>query len=218
MRKDYSHITIVLDRSGSMDSCRTDMEGGLRTFVEEQKKVDGKCTVSYYTFDSVFETIFEMMDINEIEPSDLVLNPRGATALIDGMANAINKTGASLRALKESERPNLVTVMTITDGGENSSREFTNEQLKAMVEEQTNKYSWDFNYLGANQDSFGVASSFGISASKVSNFTETNTSALFSAHAGKFALARSMSSKGLEAAQCYDALNYDEKDHEELNK
>lgn len=38
MRKELSDITVVLDRSGSMASCKSDAEGGLNSFIEDQKK------------------------------------------------------------------------------------------------------------------------------------------------------------------------------------
>lgn len=51
MRKGYTHITGLIDRSGSMSSVRADAEGAFNFFVEEQKAVDGKATLHIYDFD-----------------------------------------------------------------------------------------------------------------------------------------------------------------------
>ena len=41
MRADYSHITLILDRSGSMATIRSDVLGGVNTFLKEQQALPG---------------------------------------------------------------------------------------------------------------------------------------------------------------------------------
>ena len=38
---DYTHITVILDRSGSMESIRDDTVGGFNTFLQQQKAEPG---------------------------------------------------------------------------------------------------------------------------------------------------------------------------------
>ena len=52
----------------------------------------------------------------------------------------------------------------ITDGEENSSREFKIHQIGDLIEHQKNVYKWEFVFLGANQDAIATASQMGISA------------------------------------------------------
>lgn len=47
----YTHITMLADRSGSMDLVRADAEGAINAFIDAQKKVDGKATLHFYDFD-----------------------------------------------------------------------------------------------------------------------------------------------------------------------
>jgi hypothetical protein len=105
--------------------------------------------------------------------------PRGYTALLDAIGRSVNETGESLASMPESERPGLVTVMIVTDGGENSSKEFTNQKVREMIEHQTNVYSWKFSFLGANQDAFSTAGGLGINPSGVANYTTANSMAAF---------------------------------------
>ena len=57
-----------------------------------------------------------------------------------------------------------------TDGMENASREFTYEQVRRLIEQQKNKYGWEFIFLGANIDAIAVADRFGISEDRAANF------------------------------------------------
>lgn len=168
MKKNYTHIVFLIDRSGSMGSIKVDMEGGLKEFLEKQKLLPGECTVTAAQFDTVYEILHKLKPLSEIE--GLHIDPRGGTALIDSMVRLIKEVGDELRELPEDQRPEKVLFITITDGEENSSKEFTNEQLKERILEQETKYNWQFTYLGANQDAFGVSRQFGLSSAKAMNF------------------------------------------------
>lgn len=58
----------------------------------------------------------------------------------------------------------------ITDGEENSSREYTAEKIKAQIERQKEKYGWEFIFLGANIDAVETASHFGITPDRAANY------------------------------------------------
>lgn len=171
MKKNYSHIILLIDRSGSMTSIQKDMEGGLAEFIKKQKLVAGKCTLTAYEFDTEFTKLYSLIDLSEVK--NIEIHPRGGTALIDSMVKTIDIAGNELAGLEENERPEKIIFITITDGQENASREFTSEQLKERVTRQENDYKWEFIYLGANQDAFSVAGSIGIKSMKSSNFNAT---------------------------------------------
>jgi hypothetical protein len=86
------------------------------------------------------------------------------TALYDAIGKTINTVGRELADLDESERPGLVQFVIITDGMENASREFTSDAVKNLITHQTEKYNWDFVFIGSNQDAVLTASTLGISA------------------------------------------------------
>ena len=114
MREDYTDITIIVDRSGSMQRVKTDMEGGLKSFIDDQKKLPGKCLLTLNQFDEQFENIYTAQDIGECPEYDLV--PRGSTALLDAIGRSVNTTGERLRDIKEEERPSKVICIIITEG------------------------------------------------------------------------------------------------------
>ena len=53
MKKNYTHIVFVLDRSGSMLSAWADTIAQMENLFQEQKKVDGELTVSFYSFNNL---------------------------------------------------------------------------------------------------------------------------------------------------------------------
>tara|TARA_R110000744_G_scaffold83336_3_gene163449 strand:- start:1015 stop:1659 length:645 start_codon:yes stop_codon:yes gene_type:complete len=164
MNENLTDITMLLDRSGSMASIKDDVEGGLKTFVEGQKKAPGEATFSLVQFDTGApqEVVHDAVDIQKVPENVLDFHPRGGTPLLDAMGLSIVRTGDRLRAMPEDKRPSKVMFVIFTDGYENASREYTNETVKTLVEKQTEEFKWNFMFLGADIDAFGVSRSLGI--------------------------------------------------------
>lgn len=161
MRNDLTDITVVMDRSGSMNSCRSDAEGGLNTFIQKQKEDLGETLFTLIQFDTEYEFVHKGTNIKDVP--HCTLEPRGWTALLDAVGRAISETGSRLEKMEEKDRPAFVVFVIITDGYENSSKEFSKEKIKEMVEQQQNTYKWKFIFMGANCDAFKEAKSIGIS-------------------------------------------------------
>ncbi len=157
-----THLYFLLDRSGSMQSIKSDTEGGFAAFVEEQRAADGGCRVTLAQFDDRYEEVYADRDVADLPA--LQLQPRGSTALLDAMGRLVTDAGARLAALPEAERPGTVIVAVMTDGYENSSHEWTHQAIKSLVEQQTTAYGWQFMYMGADQDAIEVGRSLGVSA------------------------------------------------------
>lgn len=167
--KNKTEIAIILDRSGSMAAIMDDMEGGFKTFIEEQKAVPGEAVVSLYQFDDHFEVCFEERPLAEV--TELGLKPRGMTALLDAVGKAITLIGERLAAKPEEERPGGVVVLIITDGFENASDEFGKPQILEMVKRQSETYKWQFAYLGADASTFDEAASIGVACAAIFDLT-----------------------------------------------
>jgi hypothetical protein len=97
MRTDLTDITMVIDRSGSMESIRTDAEGGINTFIDSQKTEPGEALLTLVQFDTEYEFVHKGAAIGSVPKFTLV--PRGSTALLDAVGRAINETGARLAAI-----------------------------------------------------------------------------------------------------------------------
>lgn len=158
-----THLYFLLDRSGSMQSIKDDTEGGFASFIEQQRTAEGECRVTLAQFDDQYDVVYA--DVAVADAPALELRPRGSTALLDAMGRLIIDTGVRLAALAEDDRPGTVIVAIMTDGQENASHEWTHPAIKALVEQQTTTYDWQFMYMGADQDAIEVGSSLGVAAS-----------------------------------------------------
>jgi hypothetical protein len=166
-------ITVVLDKSGSMHPVRADTVGGFNSFVEAQKKLPGECEISLVQFNEESTFTYKSKNIQELKEGVSLdaYNPDGNTALLDAVGVAITQKGKELSELKEEDRPSKVMFVIITDGAENSSKSFTREQIKTMIEHQKNVYNWDFTFLGANIDTEETAGQIGIASNKALSFS-----------------------------------------------
>lgn len=201
MRKELTDITVVLDRSGSMAAIQEDAEGGLNAFIEKQKGEPGEANFSLVQFDTDYEFVHRCVPIKDVPRCRL--HPRGSTALWDAVGQSINDTGRRLAAMSEDQRPGLVVFVIVTDGQENASREFCAPQIKEMIERQTKDYSWQFTYLGANQDSFTTAGGLGIQRRATANYSPSNSPQMFMAAASNVARMRSSTARGVKADNSY---------------
>lgn len=191
MRSDLADVTLVVDRSGSMEAIKTDAEGGINSFIAQQAKEPGEALLTLVQFDTEYEFVHKGVPISQVPRYKLI--PRGSTALLDAMGRAINETGARLAGMKEEDRPGLVIFVVVTDGEENSSVEFTRAKIKEMVEHQQNVYTWHFNFLAANQDAFTEAEGLGVLAQGAANWTAAKAGMVYSTISSKVARMRSRS-------------------------
>jgi len=166
-------ITVILDKSGSMSSVVTDTIGGYNQFIKTQKELPGECEISLIQFSTTNEFTYKSKNIKELTEglTSVQYQPNGNTALLDAIGKAVIEKGIELAALPEEQRPGKVLFVIITDGQENSSREFNCDQIKQMIEHQKDAYSWDFTFLGANIDTFAAADSLGIARGKSLSFS-----------------------------------------------
>jgi len=173
----YTHLLVIVDRSGSMSGIKNDMIGGLNTFFAEQAKDEGVTLVDYVQFDNAYEVVFTDTPVADAKA---VLVPRGSTALLDAVGKGATDLGRKLAKLPEARRPGNVIVVVVTDGYENASQEWTAEGVKALIKEQEEKWNWTFTFLGANMDAVAVGRSFGFSGEYSMTYDTSNTVAMAS--------------------------------------
>ena len=142
------------------------------------------------------EVVHQGLPIEEIPEYHLV--PRGSTALLDAVGRAINETDERLAGMEESERPGLVVFVIVTDGHENSSREFTKPQIKKIIENRQDRCDWQFTFLGANQDAFAEAGHMGIRRVGVAYFTADRFYDAYLGSSGRVSRMRQASSMGAD--------------------
>lgn len=171
MKQDYCHISVILDESGSMNSILNDTIGGFNAFLKTQKDTPGEATFSLTTFNTASHIAYSFKDIQDVEElTKVTYRPGGMTALYDAIGQTISGCGQKLAMIDSDQRPEKVIIVILTDGEENSSREFSFTKIQEMTKEQSDKYNWEFVFLGANLDAEAVGSSLGIKAGNSMTF------------------------------------------------
>lgn len=205
----FTVIQAIIDRSGSMESIRSDAEGGFNAFIADQRTQPGECRVSLVQFDHEYEVVYEDTSIADVPR--LRIAPRGRTAMLDAIGHAITSLGVRLANLPEDKRPGTVLVCIVTDGLENASREFNYDVIKTMITHQEQVYSWTFLYLGADQDAIAQGSRMGIDASRALSYGRGNSGAAYRAMSSAVSRMRTAVAAGAPAPRDAAAFTDEER-------
>lgn len=163
---DRTHFSVILDRTGSMESIRQDTIGGFNGFLKEQQAQPSPATFTLVQFDSQqpFEVLHSFTPIGMVSPlSEATYVPRASTPLFDAIGRGISDLAGRLEAMPVDQRPAKIVFVIVTDGHENASREFTGKRVKAMIDERR-KAGWNFVFLSADEQAIKDGGSVGIDA------------------------------------------------------
>lgn len=170
MAKNLTELVFILDRSGSMSGLEKDTIGGFNSTIEKQKSEVGQCNVTTVLFDNLYELLHDRIPLAGILPlTEKDYYVRGSTALHDAIGLTIQKIDNVLKNTAESARADKVIFVIITDGYENSSREYTQNKIKVLIENHK-ELGWEFLFLGANIDAVEVAAGMGIAKDRAVDF------------------------------------------------
>lgn len=161
---DLSHITVILDRTGSMQDIRDDVIGGFNAFLAEQQSASATATFTLVQFDSQdpYEVLHSVKSIREVTPLTAEQYvPRASTPLYDAMGRGILDLESQVAKLPEVNRPARIIFVVVTDGAENASQEFDRAAITKLVDAKK-AAGWDFVFLSADMDAFHDAGAVGI--------------------------------------------------------
>ncbi len=114
-------------------------------------------------FDTEYDVIHDGVPIGEVPKlNSSTYSVRGTTALLDAVGRTIATIGQRLKNMKEDDRPSKIIVVIITDGQENSSKEFQKHRVAEMIRHQQEVYKWEFLFQGANIDAFAEGAALNI--------------------------------------------------------
>ena len=163
MKKGLTEMVFILDRSGSMAGLEADTIGGYNSMLAKQKALEGEALVSTVLFDHASTVICDRMPLSEVpEMNEEEYFVRGCTALLDAVGGAIHHIGNVHKYARDEDRPEKTVFVITTDGMENASKTYTYGRVQEMIKRQTEKYGWEFLFLGANIDAKAEAGRLGI--------------------------------------------------------
>jgi len=181
MGKTTVYNLVVLDESGSMGCIKQQTINGfnetIQTIDTAQKKFpEQNHLVTLVNFNSEnIRTILELAPIDlAAQLNANTYQPNNGTPLYDALGISLSK----LRLQIDCKTEHQVLVTIITDGEENTSKEFTGQMIKKMIDE-LKSLGWVFTFIGANIDVEKVAAQ--ISVNNYISFNQTNegTQAMF---------------------------------------
>ena len=168
----HLELVLVLDKSGSMSGLESDTIGGFNSMIEEQKKLGVNANVTTVLFDTNFNVIHDRTDLKKVKKlTSKQYVAGGNTALLDAVGDTINRI-QKVDGIDAAD--NRVLFVIITDGMENSSREYSKAQIKKMITQKQNENGWEFIFLGANIDAADEAGNLGIKKSNAVKYKNSS--------------------------------------------
>lgn len=179
LKMNITEIIYILDRSGSMSGYESDTIGGFNGFIKIQNLKDEKTNLTVVLFDHEREILWDGIEISNVILTEKEYFVRGSTALLDAIGHTIIDVSNRLIKTSYNNLPNKVIFVITTDGLENSSVEFTYEQVERLIKQKQSVDKWDFIFLGANINVKKEAESLGIDINDAHEFRTSDMESVF---------------------------------------
>lgn len=152
-KSEQTLVALLLDRTGSMASVKTETTGGFNGYLDTllQKEESKDIKFHFTQFDSIsVDVVHDCVPLKAVSRlTDETYQPRANTPLYD----AIGKT---IRAIESKANSHKVLFVVLTDGEENSSSEWNDRTIKTLIKEKEDKDKWTFSYIGVGPDAWAA--------------------------------------------------------------
>jgi uncharacterized protein YegL len=200
-----THIIVLLDRSGSMESIAGDVVGGYNGFIKKQKQDGADAIVTLVQFDSQnsHEVVYESVPLDEVPAlTSETFIPRGSTPLFDATGRLVAKIREqqAVDSRATDHQPDIVFV-TITDGEENDSSEYNLVRVRELIA-NCEAQGWTFVYLSAGIDAFADADRIGVKSGRTRAFrgNKAGADAMFDALSTNMTVLRHKKRRGMDTS------------------
>ena len=182
-KKKTTYYHLVLDRSGSMDSCWQEARQVIDNQLRDLKRIQEENTnssliFSYCGFNQVLRFGESLMPMDQASINWELIYPDGMTSLNDAIGESIHylnqKIGAAL-----SDADADVIVLIMTDGHENSSKQYSATAVKTLMESCEQSGKWNFLFLGAGLEVTEVTNTYARGDKNAMSFSKDNFAASF---------------------------------------
>lgn len=169
---EQTHITLVLDRSGSMSVCQRATVDSVNKYLKEARG-DAAMKESDFallqfdsqSIDKVNRFCGPPCNMPDLTYDDFV--PRGGTPLYDAIGRGIDNLDAATKASGSGK----AILVIVTDGEENSSRKYTHSAITELIKARQNA-GWLVIFLGAGLDVAKIGVGLGITRGAVASYAQ----------------------------------------------
>jgi uncharacterized protein YegL len=174
MQHRVAHVAIVLDRSGSMESCRDETIEGFNEYAQQIRATAAKEELQVRLTLTVFNgeirmPLFEQPLTRLHRMTRKYYVPDGSTAMLDAVGHTIDRLEREGTNIAEAS----VLVCIISDGHENASHDYSYADIAKRIGRLTATERWTFTYLGANQDLSHVSEQLNIPFANTTVYSAT---------------------------------------------
>jgi len=150
-------VSFLLDETGSMMPKKEETIISFNNYVDSIKKEknSAKTKFTLAKFNTMnIEKPYERVNLKDVKPlTKENYKPDNCTNLYDAIGKIVSETKA--------EKNEKVLFVILTDGEENSSKEYDKKGIKILIEEKQ-KEGWQFVFLGVGIDAYAEAIKMGI--------------------------------------------------------
>lgn len=171
-----THILFVLDKSGSMTLRRDQTISGFNEYLKTIQADSNleKARFTLVTFDTEFITVAANELLADVAGlTSVTYVPEGLTALYDAVAHG-------LKLIKDQvKKKHRALVIIMTDGEENSSREYSRAMIFDMIKDYEDKGNYTFVFLGCDQDVWAEGGKMGVAKGNTKEYDGANVGGSF---------------------------------------
>ena len=145
---------VILDESGSMHAIKKATISGFNELIQSIRNAGKEFPEQEHLFSLISFNGNGIKTLHWNEPvsgihkiNSFRYNPDSSTPLFDAMGFGISRQMHDLKGTSDYN----VLVTVLTDGEENSSREYNGSTIKKMIDDLSSE-NWTFTYMGANHD------------------------------------------------------------------
>lgn len=162
-------IGILMDRSYSMKEMAPEVEAGVADFLDEQAKAEEdmkakgervSTEVLLAQFGSEYDAVYGPVKLEDAP--EYRMEAKGMTALYDSIGTIVEALRARVAEKKANGRKVDVTLVVMTDGGENHSKRIRTSAAVREIVEECRAQGWQVLFLAANQDAVLTGQSLGV--------------------------------------------------------
>jgi hypothetical protein len=182
-KKKNTYYHLVLDRSGSMASCWQEVRQVIDKQLLDLKRVQeenasSELIFSFCAFNNELRFAQDLMPVAQARMDWELIFPNASTSLNDAIGESIHylnqKAGAAL-----SDADADVIVLIMTDGLENSSKQYSPTAIKTLMETCEQSGKWNFLFLGAGLEVTEVTHAYARGDRNAMSFGKDNFAASF---------------------------------------